>query len=117
MADDFLILKNSERDGVIAWTPHHVNVEKLKLACKHVLWVLDGDHELGQEPGGFTRDLILLMCHADDDNKRRLAFVYGELMSVVDAYKTTDVGLEIIRLTAKDPHGSLPNLGFSPKGN
>ncbi len=76
------------------------------MAARHVLWRLDGDRELGLEPGGFITLLIDAMCHADFPNLQRLALAFPAYATAVSAYKglipddSADEGIAAIRTMA-----------------
>lgn len=90
---------------------------EIEEACRHVLFVLDGDHELGQQPGGFTTSLIELVCHADPDNLSKLSLGFPAIATAVDMYKNKPGGVDILRRLASKTPDIQPDDGSSPKGN
>jgi len=91
--------------------------EDITLACRHVLYHLDGDREVGQEPGGFTARIIEAACHADDENLGRLALGFPGIVTAVDMYKNKPGGVDAIRRLASQTPDIQPDDGSSPKGN
>jgi hypothetical protein len=91
--------------------------EEITLACRHVLYHLDGDREIGQEPGGFTIRIIEAACHADEENMAKLALGFSALVTTVDMYKNKPGGVDVIRRLASKTPVVQPDDGFSPKGN
>jgi len=85
-------------------------------AASAVLAVLMGPGE-GKDPGGFTRDLILLACHADPENTGKLALGFPAIITAVDIYKNKHDGVEVLRRLASKAPSTQPGEGFSPKGN
>lgn len=85
-------------------------------AAQWVLFVLDGDHEVGKEPGGFFTDLIRTACHADPENTAKLALGFPALITAVDIYKNKPDGVETLRRLASKTPATQPGDGFSPKG-
>lgn len=90
---------------------------EVREAAKAVLFLLDGDTELGAQPGGFTSSLIQLACHADQDNLAKLSLGFGAIVTAVDMYKNEAGGVETLRHLASDTPDAQPGAGFSPKGN
>lgn len=86
-------------------------------AAQWVLYLLDGDHEVGKEPGGFYTDLIRAACHADHENLALLALGFGAVVTAVDMYKNQEGGVETLRRLASKTPDVQPDAGFSPKGN
>lgn len=116
-SDEYKILEHDEEDGHVDVRFFEPSLEEVSLACRHVIWVLDGDHENGQQPGGFTTALIELMCHADRLNRQKFAFTHGALMTAVDIYKTIPGGADLLRTLGTKAPEAQPGIGFSPKGN
>jgi hypothetical protein len=85
-------------------------------AASAVLGTLLGPGD-GKVPGGFTRDLILLACHADPENKAKLALGFPAIITAVDIYKNKHDGVEVLRRLASKTPSTQPGEGFSPKGN
>jgi len=61
-------------------------------AAKHILWVVEGDRERGEEPGSFTKSLIETAMLADEFNRGRLARVYPAYVAHIHMYKTNPDG-------------------------
>lgn len=116
MADEYRVILKDQDAGIIQVEFYEPTEESACQAARHVLYVLEGDREVGQDPGGYMTKLIEAMCHADKDNRARLTLVYGALMTSVHIYKNIPGGVEILRRLAKTP-ATHPGDGFSPKGN
>lgn len=65
--------------------------------ARWVLYVCEGDVQLGQDPGGFKTDLIRLMQRADDENMIRLSGVWPALAFTVDQWRTEGDSVEWLR--------------------
>lgn len=52
-------------------------------------------------PGVFLEDLILLFCHADEDNFRRLTRGFPDVGAAVSLYKHAENGIEILKERAR----------------
>lgn len=94
--------------------PTHTDIVS---AAQWVLYLLDDDHEVGKEPGGFYTDLIRAACHADRQNLALLGLGFGAIVTAVDMYKNQEGGVEILRRLASKTPDVQPDAGFSPKGN
>lgn len=92
-------------------------MEDVRLACRHVLYVLDDDHVVGQEPGGFVTRIIEAATHADRDNMAKLALGFPAIITAVDMYKNKPGGVDVLRRLASKTPDVQPDDGFSPKGN
>lgn len=90
--------------------------EEVILAARHVLYLLDDD-PLGEQPGGFTEQIILAACHADPDNLGKLALGFPAIVTAVDMYKNKPGGIDVLRRLASKTPDAQPGDGFSPKGN
>jgi len=93
------------------------SMEEVAQACRHVLYHLDGDHELGLQPGRFTTLIIEAACQADEMNLAQLALGFPALTTAVSMYKNTPGGIDTIRRLASKAPAVQPDDGFSPKGN
>lgn len=71
-----------------------------RVASEAVLHVMVA-HDLGTPPGPFLRDLILLLCHADEDNFRRLTRGFPDVATAVSLYKNVPDGIEILKERAR----------------
>lgn len=69
-------------------------------AAKHILWVVEGDRTLGEEPGSFIASLIDTMMRADEFHRGRLARVYPHYAAHVHMYKTNPDGPRSMRAIA-----------------
>lgn len=58
-----------------------------KMIALEVMYVFQGR---GIEPGSFTTSLIKAISQADAENKRKLAIVYPEYVSLVSKYFEND---------------------------
>lgn len=74
-------------DGSVEIKVEFPTAAEFAMAARHVLWHLDGDREVGEEPGNFIRLLIEAMCHADRMNLSRLAAGFPAYATAVAAYK------------------------------
>lgn len=91
--------------------------EEIRREAQHVLYLLDGDREVGQEPGGFTEMIIRAACHADEENLAKLSLGFGAIVTAVDMYKNKLGGIDTLRRLASKTPDIQPDDGFSPKGN
>ena len=92
-------------------------LEEVHHGAANVLFQLDGDHEVGIEPGGFTSRIIEACCHADEMNLSRLALGFPHIANAVHIYKNVTGGVELLRRLATKTPSTQPGEGFSPKGN
>lgn len=116
MSND-LTLSEPDEAGVVQVTVYPPTLTDAAQAARHVLYVLEGDTEYGEDPGHFTSLLIQTMAHADPDNTRRLTVLYGGLMVSVNIYKTKSGGVDFLRRLASKTPDTHPGAGSSLKGN
>lgn len=88
-------------DGSVSIKVQFPTAAEFAMASRHVLWVLDGDHELGEEPGHFITTLIQAICHADGPNTARLTYGFPAYTTAVTAYRTEEEGLHALRTMAR----------------
>lgn len=86
-------------------------------AARWVLFILDGDHERGTQPGGFTTQIIEAATHADEINLAKLSLGFPAVVTAVSMYKNVPDGVETLRRLASHTPDTHPGDGFSPKGN
>ena len=96
-----LIDPHEDRDGMGVIKVTIPSMETFRKEACHVLFVLDGDQELGIQPGSFTEGLIRLMAIADADNRQRLGIMYPAISANIEMYKTRDDGVELLRAAAR----------------
>jgi len=89
--------------------------EELTVACRHVLAVMFGDHEAGEQPGGFITSLIETILRADASNAQRLALGFPAYTAAVELYKTVPYGEDALRVWATQTPATTPGDGSSPK--
>lgn len=119
MVDKFDILDSFTKqllDGRTVTLPVPTFVEFV-MAARELLWIAEGDHDLGMEPGAFQTALFHAAMHADRRNLARLAIAFPTVAAVVDRYKNSESGLDELHALARLAPTEQPPGGSTPKGN